>query len=147
MALKTTKFVPNDLKTTIIKITSYENKNLQGTMENLYFENKVCFKSLIELLFAVEELLDGMAYPHAATENRSFIQQKKMNIHFGDEEEAVPLATFKLSVIFRQNASWQGKLSWIDGAQEASFRSVFEMVKLIDSVLCPAAEDNLEKIS
>ena len=85
MALETTKFVPNDLKTTIIKITSYENKNLQGTIENLYFENKVCFKSLTEFLFAVEALLDGMAYPHAATENRSFNQQKKMNIHFGED--------------------------------------------------------------
>ena len=107
----------------------------------------MCFKSLIELLFAVEELLTAWHIRMRLPKTGVFIQQKKMNIHFGDEEEAVPLATFKLSVIFRQNASWQGKLSWIDGAREASFRSVFEMVKLIDSVLCPAAEDNLEKIS
>ena len=45
------------------------------------------------------------------------------------------LATFKVKVLFRQNASWQGKIEWIEENMETSFRSVLEFVKLIDSAL------------
>ena len=49
--------------------------------------------------------------------------------------EQKPLATFQLSVLFRQNASWQGSLTWLERAEEARFRSVLELVGLLDSAL------------
>lgn len=49
--------------------------------------------------------------------------------------EQKPLATFQLSVLFRQNASWQGRLTWLERAEEARFRSVLELVGLLDSAL------------
>jgi len=38
-------------------------------------------------------------------------------------------------VIFRQNASWQGSLAWIEKNIEEPFRSALEMFMLIDSAL------------
>ncbi|MBR2009616.1 MAG: hypothetical protein IJ936_05780 [Peptococcaceae bacterium] len=45
------------------------------------------------------------------------------------------LATFKVKVLFRQGASWQGKVEWVEEGMETSFRSALELVKLMDSAL------------
>ena len=45
------------------------------------------------------------------------------------------IATFIVKVIFRQGASWQGMLTWIEGEKEVSFRSALEMIKLMDGAL------------
>ena len=45
------------------------------------------------------------------------------------------MATFQLRVLFRQNASWQGSLIWVDQRMDAQFRSVLELVRLMDSAL------------
>ena len=40
-------------------------------------------------------------------------------------------ATFTIHVQFRQNASWQGTISWIQGNKTQRFRSELEMIKLM----------------
>jgi len=45
------------------------------------------------------------------------------------------LATLELKILFRQNASWQGKLLWKERKQEQHFRSVLELIFLMDSAL------------
>ena len=44
-------------------------------------------------------------------------------------------ATFELQVLFRQHSSWQGILVWKERKAEQSFRSVLELVILLDSAL------------
>ena len=48
-------------------------------------------------------------------------------------------ATFIVKVQFRQNATWQGSIQWLDEKKTQKFRSVLEMIKLIDEAL--AAQD------
>lgn len=43
--------------------------------------------------------------------------------------------TFILEVYDTQNQSWQGKVEWIQGQKKESFRSVMELLRLIDSVV------------
>ena len=50
-----------------------------------------------------------------------------MKPHNGD------VATFAVRVLFRQNASWQGSILWVEGDREESFRSVLELIFLLDS--------------
>jgi hypothetical protein len=38
-------------------------------------------------------------------------------------------------VLFRQNASWQGSVTWMEGRQEESFRSALELLLLMKSAL------------
>ncbi|MBO5429734.1 MAG: hypothetical protein J6A10_07205 [Peptococcaceae bacterium] len=45
------------------------------------------------------------------------------------------LSTFKVKVLFRQGASCQGKVEWVEEGMETSFRSALELVKLMDSAL------------
>ena len=44
-------------------------------------------------------------------------------------------ATFVVKVLFRQNASWQGTVTWVEGQMEQSFRSVLELLFLMDSAI------------
>lgn len=41
--------------------------------------------------------------------------------------------TFVIYVKYRQNATWQGEMLWLEGNLKISFRSVLELLKLIDS--------------
>ena len=58
-----------------------------------------------------------------------------------DEPRRGALATFRLSILFRQNTSWQGVVTWVEGRQEQSFRSFLELAMLLDSALCFADEN------
>ncbi len=43
--------------------------------------------------------------------------------------------TFVVQVRSTQNQSWQGTVTWLDGGETQSFRSAWELLKLMESVL------------
>ena len=43
--------------------------------------------------------------------------------------------SFLIKVQFKQNATWQGTIAWIEGDKVQSFRSTLEMLKLMDSAI------------
>ena len=45
------------------------------------------------------------------------------------------LGTFIVRVQHRQNSSWQGRITWMEKDKTINFRSVWEMVKLIESAV------------
>ena len=45
------------------------------------------------------------------------------------------VATFTIRVLFRQHTSWQGTILWLEKNMEQSFRSVLELILLMDSAL------------
>ena len=44
-------------------------------------------------------------------------------------------ASFIVRVTSRQNATWQGSISWTERGVTKHFRSALELIKLIDSAL------------
>ena len=52
------------------------------------------------------------------------------------------LGTFIIRVQHRQNSSWQGRITWMDKNKTLSFRSVWEMIKLIASALDTVSEQD-----
>ena len=44
-------------------------------------------------------------------------------------------ATFEITVMYMQNATWQGQILWAERNLRQYFRSVLEMLKLIDEAL------------
>ena len=42
-------------------------------------------------------------------------------------------ATFTIQVQFRQNATWQGTIAWMESKKIQQFRSALEMIKLMDN--------------
>lgn len=42
---------------------------------------------------------------------------------------------FVVDIRYRKNATWQGEILWVDQNRQCSFRSVLELLKLIDGAL------------
>ena len=52
------------------------------------------------------------------------------------------LGTFIIRVQHRQNSSWQGRITWMDRDKTVYFRSMWEMLKLVDSALDTVSGQN-----
>lgn len=94
------------------------------------------FSSLSQFLLKVEDMLDEKQIPQA------YAPPKTFSLFLKPENASIPAgpprgikATFELKVIFRQHTSWQGILLWRERRIEHSFRSVLELVMLMDSAL------------
>ncbi len=144
MPLTPARYVPSDTKTTVIEIVSYEHKNPVGTLKNPYYGREISFGSATELLMAVDSMLDSLDCPQAAMASRQFRSKPAMTLWTEHRHQDPILAVFKLNVVFRQNASWQGTLTWVEQAEQMSFRSVFEMLKLMDSVISSAGQAGIQ---
>ncbi|WP_246213190.1 hypothetical protein [Aminipila butyrica] len=112
------------------------------------------FADVHELLFLLEKVMDQLNCPAAANEMRHFrtekesYRKKEKNANSSSAEireakramrkfdtgsERGQKATFILQIKFRQNASWQGTVQWVEKKQELNFRSALELIKIIDS--------------
>jgi hypothetical protein len=49
--------------------------------------------------------------------------------------------TFVIRILNQQNATWQGVITRVDKKEERPFRSLLELIKLIDSALDEKEED------
>lgn len=49
--------------------------------------------------------------------------------------------TFVVNIKCRQNHTWQGTVKWIEGQKENSFRSALELIKLMESAIEIADEE------
>ena len=80
---------------------------------------------------------EEMNFPQSFAAARSFSGARRQRTEQRPEGEAHTgaLATFAIRLIFRQNASWQGSITWLEGEVEQSFRSVLELILLMDSAL------------
>lgn len=141
MSIASKNIIPEDMRTSIIKIHSYEDKNPQGTFFNLHYGREIAFGNLTRLLLLMEDMMDEMAYPQASVQSRRFEKGLKTAERASIAQAAVSgaaqdvIATFKVKVLFRQGASWQGKINWVEEKKEESFRSALELVRLLDSAL------------
>ena len=126
----------NEYRTTMICVDSFERGTLAGRLSNPAMEEEA-FSGVLELLRKVEALLDGMEFPQSFTSRRSFQPPAGWTVG-GSEAGRLrrgELATFAVRIIFRRNASWQGSVTWLEGDQKENFRSVLELLLLMDSAL------------
>lgn len=53
--------------------------------------------------------------------------------------------TFILEVNDNQNQSWQGTVDWVQGQKKEAFRSVMELLRLLDSAVGNEEKKSLTK--
>ena len=117
-------------------VDSYENGVMKGRVLNAYQETEP-FESMIQFLMAVETILEDQQIPQSYTSLRRFsdlIPMGEGSAASGSLRKGIR-ATFELQVLFRQHSSWQGVVIWRERKREQSFRSVLELVMLMDSAL------------
>ena len=134
----------NEFRTTTVCVDEYDGQVPKGRLYNPYW-GVTAFNSLMEFLLKMEELLDSMNFPQSFTEPRSFSQPQENPTHAPPkgEVQSGKRGTFAVRVHFRQNASWQGSVSWLEGGREERFRSVLELAFLLNSAL--SGEEPSEK--
>ena len=108
------------------------------------------------MLDILGKIWDTIGYPQESTIDRSFakrqIPRKKMEIinvtYLEDgkkdkiktelseadmEKKRGEQDTFIVRIQYRQNATWQGHVTWVDENKTVPFRSALELIKLLDS--------------
>ena len=125
-----------EYRTTTVCIDSYENNVPNGRFYNPYLPGGTTFRSMTQFLLEMEKALDAMDFPKAFTATRTFGPISECGTGPPEPEYRQGAeATFVIRILFRQNASWQGAVTWLEGQQERSFRSVLELILLIDNAL------------
>ena len=111
------------------------------------------FTRVYELLMKLEDIFDTSGFPQPTHILRTFRNPRRADLRkttkeeeYGTEgltemekeilsNENAGKATFIIKVLFRQNATWQGKIQWAEKNKTQNFRSDLEMLKLMDDAL------------
>ena len=130
-----------EYRTTLVCVDSYQNGVPQGSFYNPHMAAEQPFQSLTQFLQGLEATLETMDFPKAYTATRTFAPLPKAKPgEAAGECKPGAMATFVVRILFRQNASWQGSVTWLEGKREQSFRSVLELILLMSTALeCPEA--------
>lgn len=117
-----------------------------GQIEAEGLETPIRFSQTAQMVVGLEDVLERQNYPRASVGIRTFGKRRKdkeaaeMELKEQTEQNS-DKATFVVTVLYSQNATWQGTLKWLEGGREEKFRSALELIKLMDS----AVEDTNEK--
>ena len=135
----------------VLCIRSLHEGMLRGELYHSYSREAVPFESAQQMIHGMEQLYDRLNYPHPGTNERSFAPHPKSGEHLSERDKIMKdeellsrhgdLGTFIVRVQHRQNSSWQGRITWMEKDKTINFRSVWEMVKLIESAVDTVSED------
>jgi hypothetical protein len=161
MPIRGKKLLPSSFTEIRLLVDSYDNNILGGRIYHIATKKLMSFMGIYDFLSKLEGIYDAFSFPQAAQELRSFRKsatvQAASNIEAGtvemEENEEVgkgkdinpepsEKGTFVIRVMFRQNATWQGSIQWIEGKKTQNFRSDLEMLKLIDDALRSEEDDD-----
>ena len=150
MSIARASRVRNEMCYLQLCIDQYDDGEIRGRLFNAYYADALFFDSCMDMVRQIEDVFNHFDYPHATMDLRSFETEeekaertentptvrlkqapaKEMYVH----DVKGKLATLKMRVMFRQNASWQGTLKWMEEGLQENFQSVLELLLLIDSV-------------
>ena len=118
---------------------------LTGRLFHSYRETPEAFRDLGQMTLLMEKLYDELQFPFPGNSERSFISenkpypQRKERTKIMTDEQLLQkhgdIGTFIVRVQHRQNSSWQGRITWMEEDKTIQFRSVWEMVKLIENAM------------
>ena len=132
------------------EIYSYSSDSLRGLLYSMYLDEPYEFVSLVQMIEKMEQIFDTKGFPEAFMASRMFDTSKnsrKISELDGNAtmkealitkirpDPGLSQCTFEINVKFRQNATWQGQILWVEKNLKQNFRSVLEMLKLMDEAL------------
>lgn len=124
-----------------ICIDKNEGENLTGRLYHCYDENPLEFSDIIQLFNLMDRFFDRIAFPQASVRFRSLAGQKEI-VEVKPEkiteiEEVLKhtgkKGSFAACVRNRQNADWQGEITWMEKGITWHFYSALELIKIVDN--------------
>lgn len=126
-----------DVRSFLIYIDSYDHGVPVGQFRNPCRGETAQFQSLTQLLMKLEQSLNLENIPQAFHKVRTFLPFPGYWLDAPDEDRPKrgKMSSFAVQIRFRRNASWQGTITWIDKNKTQNFRSVLELIVLLNSAL------------
>ena len=104
---------PPGADTFLISIDSYEDGKMTGTLDSVIMSAPVSFSSLPSLIMLIDNIPESL-----------------QSILSPIDPAFEP--SFELEVLFRQHHTWQGRIKWDAGQKQATFKSVLELLFIIE---------------
>jgi len=138
----------------VLCVDGWGADGFSGRAWNAYREEPLEFNEPVEAIFGMERFFDELKFPFASTTMRRFKEASPGKAAAGGrparplEKEKVmsdkdllekhgDLGTFIIRVQQRQNSSWQGRITWMDEDKSVNFRSIWEMIHLMEEAIGP----------
>ncbi len=130
----------NQYRTTIVCVDTYDRNGITGQLYNPFLSGGKPFQGIMDFIWSMEGLLDEMQFPQPFTQDRCFGERATPSPEptAAVERQRGRIGTFAVRVLFRQNSSWQGTVTWMEGHREENFRSALELLKTMDSAMYSA---------
>lgn len=117
----------------------------RGRLYHGYCDGPIEVTSFREMTQIMERLFDDLHFPWPGLKDRSFSDEQRQASHAARNEKVRvmsdkelltqhgDLGTFIIRVQQRQGGTWQGRVTWADQNKTIRFRSILELIKLIES--------------
>jgi len=121
----------------VINIDSCENDVLSGRFCCVESEKSFYFSCLSQLILNIDKFIDDLEGPQSFQQVRTMspVYLLRHDTAEGVHPQRGNIATFVLNVAFRYGVSWQGSVSWLEKKVDQNFRSVLELLTLINSAV------------
>ena len=131
-------------------IVSHSDGSLRGELHSQYFKKPFVFTSLVRMIEKMEKTFDTKGFPETFMLPRTFSDTQPVRHRRGtdlidtvaeaDAPDTQPVpgdikCTFDISVRFRQNAEWQGRIYWVEKDRNLDFKSILDMLKFINEAI------------
>ena len=118
--------IPCSTMEVLVDVAAYHDGIMSGVLRHPRSHNPLQFHSMSHLILLVDFLLDQEGCP-----NDPLPLVKPL------PEGVTYIESFKIKVLQRNHASWQGMIIMKDTNRKVSFRSVLEFMQLLDELLGP----------
>ena len=131
------RMISNKYRSSILAINEYDDTHFSALLYNEYWDGTKEIRSIQEFLKVLDELFGNEGFPMESYQKRSFLSNDEGVIKSKIGTRSIPngkLGTFCIQIQYRNNATWQGTVTWIEKNNKEFFRSALELFFLIDSV-------------
>ena len=132
---------PNGVVLCVDRISRHR---MTGRLYHRYSKQVIPFVSGEQAVFLMEQLFDSLQFPYPSTLERSFSEELKSaptsrQERLMNDEDLLSrhgdLGSFIVRVQHRHNSCGLGTLTWMERDKTVHFRSIWEMIKLVESAL------------
>jgi len=134
----------------VLCVNRIHGQQLSGELYHSYSPEASHFDNVEQMVFHMESLYDMLNFPHPGTKERSFTEPPKSGGQNTGRSKVMSddallskhgdIGTFIVRVQHRQNSSWQGRITWMESDKTVYFRSIWEMIKLMESAVDTVSE-------
>jgi len=135
----------------VVGIDQHDSVDCSGRLWNGYQTEPEVFRNSWELFEEMDAFFDRLHFPEQSTQYRSFAKGNQRTRRTAEMEDRRPdmnelkkkkgeKETFLVQVLYRQHATWQGQVIWMEQNKKMYFRSAMELLKLMDSAMEQSAQ-------